>query len=73
MRAHAADAALIPLNSRRLSAAHLKRLARALEVPTTATGDEVRQMIEGRLIAQGREPRNVQVVPGTKPSDAFTL
>ena len=63
----------IPLNSRRLSTTHLKRLATALEVPITATGDEVRQMIEGRLIAQGREPRNVQVVLGATPSDAFHL
>ena len=55
----------IPLNSRRLSTIHLKRLATAIDVPTSANGDEVRQMIEGRLIAQGREPRNVQVVLGS--------
>ena len=63
----------IPLNSKRLSAAHLKRLATAMELPTEAVGDEVRQMIEGRLIAQGREPRNVQVVLGATPTEAFCL
>lgn len=63
----------LPLNSRRLCAAYLKRLATALEVPTTATGDEVRQMIEGKLIAQGQEPRNVQVVLGATPGSAFSL
>ncbi len=63
----------IPLNSKRLTAAHLKRLATALDVPTTAAGDEVRQMVEGKLTDQGREPRNVQVVLGTTPLDAFVL
>lgn len=46
----------IPLNSKCLTAAHLKRLAMALEVPTTAASDEVRQMVEGKLVEQGREP-----------------
>ena len=46
----------IPLNSKRLTAAHLKRLVRALDVPTTAAGDEIRQMVEGKLSEAGREP-----------------
>ena len=64
---------LIPLNSKRLTAAHLKRLATALDIPTTAAGDEVRQMVEGKLGEQGREPRNVQVVLGAMPRDSFSL
>ena len=64
---------LILLNSKRLSATHLRRLATAMELPTEAVGDEVRQMIEGRLIAQGREPHNVQVVLGATPTEAFCL
>ena len=64
----------IPLNSRRLTAGHLKRLARALDVPTTATGDDIRQMVEGKLAEAGREPRNVQVVLGSgTPRSAFVL
>ena len=51
----------LPLNSKRLTASQLKRLAAALEVPTTAAADEVRQMIEGKLAEGGREPPNVQV------------
>ena len=63
----------IPLNSRHLSTIHLKRLATAIDMPTSANGDKVRQMIEGRLIAQGREPRNVQVVLGATHDDEFYL
>ncbi len=63
----------LPLNSRRLSSAHLKRLANTMGVPTTATGDEVRQMIEGKLPEQGREPCNIQVVLGATPGCAFHL
>ena len=44
-----------------------------MDVPTTAAGDEVRQMIEGKLAEEGREPRNVQVILGTTPLDAFVL
>ena len=63
----------IPLNSKRLTAAHLKRLAMALDIPTTAAGDEVRQMVEGKFGKQGREPQNVQVVLGATPRDSFSL
>lgn len=64
----------IPLNSKRLTAGHLKRLARALEVPTTAAGDEIWQMVEGKLTEPGREPQNVQVMlsSGT-PKAVFSL
>ena len=64
----------IPLNSKRLTAEQLRRLARAMNIPTTAATDEVRQMVEGKLSEDGREPWNVQVVlDGTTPLDAFTL
>ena len=63
----------IPLTSKRLTAAHLKRLATALGISTMAAGDKVRQMVEGRLVEQGREPRNMQVVLGATPRDAFCL
>lgn len=63
----------IPLNSKRLTAAHLRRLATAVGVPATAAGDEVRTMVEGKMAELGREPQNVQVVLGATPLDAFSL
>ena len=53
-----------PLNSKRLTASHLKRIAAAMGLPTTASADidELRQMIEGEVQSRGQEPRNVQVI-----------
>ena len=54
---------VVPLNSRRLTAAHLKRVAEALELPTTGSADQLRQLIEGKLESDKRvEATNVQVV-----------
>ena len=63
----------IPLNSRRLTMMHLKRLTSSIGVPTDVAGEEVRQMIDGKLIEMGREPRNVQVILGGMPRDEFRL
>lgn len=63
----------IPLNSKRFMAAHLKRLAMALGIPTTAVDDKMRQIVEGRLVEQRREPWNVQVVLGAMPHHTFCL
>ena len=52
----------LPLNSKRISAARIKRLAAELDVPTTALADEVRQMLGERLREMGHDPANVQVV-----------
>lgn len=52
----------LPLNSRRLTGVHLQRLARRLELPTSASADETRLIIDGKLSEMGREPRNVQVM-----------
>ena len=52
----------MPLNSRRLTAGHLRRLAAALDVPTGASTDELRQVIDGKLAEEGRETQNIQVV-----------
>ena len=52
---------LLPLNSRRLTAAHLRHIAGAMGLPSTGSADEVRQLIEGKL-GDEREVRNVQVV-----------
>ena len=52
----------LPLNSRRMKAVNLQRLARRLGLPTSASAEETRQIIDGKLSEMGREPRNVQVV-----------
>ena len=52
----------VPLNSRRLTAKILRSLAAGLDIPTSASNEELRQMIEGKLLEQEREPRDVQVV-----------
>lgn len=52
---------LLPLNSRRLTAAHLKSIADSLGLPTTGSTDQIRQLIEGKL-QEEHEVSNVQVV-----------
>ena len=52
----------LPLNSKRLTTNHFRCLASELEVPTTASPDEIRQMIDGKLTEAGREVLNVQVI-----------
>ena len=50
------------LNSRRLGAVYVKEIAKGMGLPTKAAGDELRQLIEGHLSEEGREPPNVQVI-----------
>lgn len=50
----------LPLNSRQLTAAYLRQLGEALDLPTTGSSEELRQQIEGKL--SEREDPNVQVV-----------
>ena len=52
----------VPLNSKRLTVTHLRAIAKAMNLPTGASTDEVRQIIEGELSRRKKEPRNVQVV-----------
>ena len=52
---------LLPLNSRRLTAAYLKHIAQSLELPTAGSADETRQLIDGKL-QETRDSSNVQVV-----------
>ena len=64
----------LPLNSRRLTASHLRRLAAELEVPTGASTNEIRQMIDGKLTEAGRDVMNVQeVLVSAQPSCEFHL
>ena len=51
-----------PLNSKRLTIVYLRTIARAMELSTKGSVTETRQMIKGKIIGSGREPRNVQVL-----------
>ena len=51
----------VPLNSRRLSAYNLKRIAQALDVPSTSSADKIRVLVDGKLTELNNEPRNVRV------------
>ena len=50
-----------PLNSRRLTADVIGRIAKELGLPTAGSLEETRQILDGKLVEMGREPRNVQV------------
>ena len=52
----------MPLNSRRLTALLLRRLADGLGVPIGATQADLRPMIEGKLTESGRDPLHIQVI-----------
>jgi len=54
--------ARLPFNSKHLTTQQLKRVAVALGVPTSASTEELRQMLKGKLTELRKEPRNVQVV-----------
>ena len=56
----------LPLNSKRLTAAHLRRIAATLELPTTGATKQLRQVIKGKLETEGYEALNVQVLLETK-------
>ena len=51
----------LSLNSSRLKGAQLRLLAEAMNLPTKASIEETRQLIEGAL-GQNREPAMVQVI-----------
>ena len=64
---------VLPLNSRRLSTAVLRKIAHAMGLPVSVTGDELRQLIKGKLIATGREPKSVQVLISMSESGEESL
>ena len=64
---------LLPLNSRRLlNVRLLKAIAVSLELPTTGLGDEIRQLIEGKL-QDSCDIHNVQVVVNETPTISLRL
>lgn len=63
-----------PLNSKRFNAGYLRRLAEAMELPMTASADELRQMIDGQLAETEREAQDIQVaLDSADPGAAFSL
>ena len=52
---------MFPLSSRRLKLYQLQQLAQALELPTSASSDDLRVMVEEKLRAMDRNPLNTQV------------
>ena len=52
---------LFPLNSRRLTAPILSRIVVDLRVPSGGSFSDTKQMVEGALNEQARQPQNVQV------------
>ena len=67
------DGQAFPLNSRRLAARHIRQLAEMLELPTNMSTEELRQVIEGKLANDGREPQNVQVIVRERPRTEVCL
>ena len=51
-----------PLNSKRLKLKHIQQLALTLDLPATATRDDLEVMISGKLAEMGHDATNVQVV-----------
>ena len=56
------------LNSRRVTRTILRSVAAGLGLPTTASVEELRQIIDGQLTERGRGPRDVLVEVERRPS-----
>lgn len=54
--------ARFPLNSKRLQFSKVKIIAENLGLPTRASSDELRQLVDGKLLEMGHQPSNVQVI-----------
>lgn len=52
---------VLPLNSHLLTASLVSRIVKGLGLPYLAPLDDVRQMVEGKLMELGEEPRNILV------------
>ena len=56
-----AETTVLPLSSKRITRTHLRRIAEAMTLPADAPSSELRTLIEGRLIAEDRNPLGIQV------------
>ena len=64
---------VLPLNSRRLTNTHLRRITHAMELPVSIPRDQLRQMVDGKLIAMEKEPKIVQVLIAEEGSGKESL
>lgn len=64
------DAKTMSLNSQRLTAPILRSVAASLEIPMSVSSEELRQMIDRKLIKERRKPRDVQLVIVTAQAEA---
>ena len=51
----------MPLNSRRVTRSQLRPVAEELVLPTSATGEDLAQIVSGKLTEEGRDSKSVQV------------
>jgi hypothetical protein len=64
----------LPMNSKRLTVAHLRQVAEALGLPTSGSADQIRQLIEGKLEGEDdRDVANVQVIIQESPQVQIKL
>ena len=59
---HILKGRMLPLNFRRLGSTHIRLLSESLGLSTLSSTEELRPLIEGKLIEQEQKPCNVQVV-----------
>ena len=52
----------LPLNSRRLTSSIVTRIEKALELPSTGTLEDTKQIVEGKLTEMGLEPKHMLIV-----------
>ena len=52
----------LPLKSKRLTGSMVQQIAKSMGLPTSASLEDTRQILEGKIGEMEREPRNVQVV-----------
>ena len=62
-----------PLNLKRLVVGQLRRLTTMLGLLRDKTVAILRQVVEGKLVEQGYEPRNIQVVVVNKDSRLYLV
>ena len=51
----------MPLNSRRVTRSQLRAVAEELELLTSATGEDLAQVVSGKLTEEGKDSKSVQV------------
>ena len=51
----------MPLNSRRVTRSQLRAVAKELELLTSATGEDLAQVVSGKLTEEGKDSKSVQV------------